>query len=168
MENSPLISAWILHRPVCLWSGWLLKACLRESTQLRAMSGHTEYYSGKYSRLVRLAVPWALGFCTVPPLRSSPTPKSKGRRNAMTQSPPSLTSVAAWAPSFLCAGVRWSVLPARTWLLLPSTPQCWPREPQSIVFANWVNTKQLKGEWMVIGPLVFLRCQSLPRDSSWC
>ena len=168
MENPPLISAWILHRPVCLWSGWLLKACLRGSTQLRAMSGHTEYYSGKYSRLVRLAVPWALGFCILPLLHSSPTPKSKGGRNAMTQSLPSLTSVAAWAPLFLRAGVRWSVLPARTWLLLPSTTQSWPRETQSIVFASWVNNKHLKGEWMVIWPLVSRRCQSLPRDSSWC
>ena len=71
MENSPSTSAWVLCRPVCLWSGWPLKACLRASTQLRAMSGHTEYYSGKYSRLVRLEVPWASAFrvlCTPPPL----------------------------------------------------------------------------------------------------
>lgn len=67
MENSPLIS-WILHRPACLWSGWLPKACLKGSTQLRVMSGHTEYYSGRYSHLVSFAVCcplWALGFWTV-------------------------------------------------------------------------------------------------------
>ena len=115
VENSPPTSAWVLCRPVCLWSGWPLKACLRASTQLKAMSGHTEYYSGKYSRLVRLAVPWASAFCalcTPPPLlfqRVEETP--------LPRAPPSLNSVAAWAPlclSLVSVCLSYNLLSSRT------------------------------------------------------